>query len=178
MLGLGGVAEIFFSRGLAFIDFDILDSVGGNVFKHEVVVAIEEILAVEKQRLDKFTIDLDLSVVVELDTGQLSDETVEHRTLGKLKSIGIIDNSVAFVVEFDFGRNHGHFFKLTRRPFHKDYWNTARGLTLSDIVESVRNSLSGIALAHDIEHECRIFFGYIEIKRGHVNDFAVLIPAA
>ena len=84
-------AQPFVLVGLLVVDGDVLHGVGGQVFKHQLAVVTEELLAVEQQVVDELAVVVNATVALQLHARQLADEGVEHRPLGQDEGIGIID---------------------------------------------------------------------------------------
>ena len=63
--------------------------------QHNLILALEEVRAVERQVIYLLAVDEYLAIIFQLHARQLLDESVEHRTLGHIECIGIIDQRVA-----------------------------------------------------------------------------------
>ena len=83
-------AQPFVLVGLLVVDGDVLHGVGGQVFKHQLAVVTEELLAVEQQVVDELAVVVNAPVALQFHARQLTDEGVEHRPLGQDEGIGII----------------------------------------------------------------------------------------
>ena len=59
--------------------FEVFHGEVGQVFQHDFVLSLEEILAVEGQVVNLFAVDVYVTVVFQLRSGQLADKPVEHR---------------------------------------------------------------------------------------------------
>ena len=93
--------------------------VSGKILKHDCVVALEEVLAVEKKTLHKAAVHIYAAVGFQLHTGQLFHQGVEHGAFSQLESVGIIDKRVALVVELHLrGCNHNLVYGMNLRTFH------------------------------------------------------------
>lgn len=103
------LAQQFVHVFLAIVDLDVLHGVCPEVFEKHFIVALHEILTVEKQALHKSSVDEDLSVRVQLYARQLADESVEHASFEENKCICIVKQSVALIVEFHFSGGDSHF---------------------------------------------------------------------
>ena len=102
------VAKKFALLGALVEDLQFLDGVVGQVVEHHLVLTLEEVLAVEGQVIDLLTVDIYVAVVLQLGTGHLADEAVEHRTLGQVEGRGIIDEGIATIGEFYFCAGDHH----------------------------------------------------------------------
>ena len=72
------VAYQFALLGALVEDLQLLDGVVGQVVEHHLVLAFEEVLAVEGEVIDLLTIDIDVTIVLQLSTRHLTDKSVEH----------------------------------------------------------------------------------------------------
>lgn len=84
------------------IDLNVFDGISPEIIEQYVVFAFKEILAVEHEIVDEFTVDIDSAVAMQFDTWKLLYKGVEHAAFRQDKSVGIIHNSVAVVIELHF----------------------------------------------------------------------------
>ncbi len=112
------------------IDLHLLDHVGGQVVEHDLAVFGEEVLAVKQQALHILAVDIDAAVVLQFHAGQLTDESVEHASLGELEGIGVEDERVALVVELDLRCLDLHLAEAHRLgcTLHQQVGSKAHGL--------------------------------------------------
>ncbi len=79
MLGSGIIFEVeFFLLGMTFIYFDRFNGVSRDIFEQHTVILTKEILAVEQQGFDKFPVDRDAAVFIDLRARKLRYQRVEH----------------------------------------------------------------------------------------------------
>ena len=159
-LGCRDVVAALGVRGLTLIDLHVLDGVGRDVFEHEVVVAVKELLAVEQQRLHKLAVDLDLAVAVELHARQLRYQHIQHRPFGKLEGVGVVHDRVALVVEFDFGGFHRQLAQLFGGTLHEDGAYVAPFFALADFAGAVVDYLRVVAGAEHLDEISRVHLGH------------------
>lgn len=126
------IVDPFLHGCLSTIHLDILHRICTEIIKHEFSVIAEKVLAVEQQCLNHFTVDLDLTVTVEFDTGELAYQFIKHRPLGKLKGIGIINQRVTAMIKFDFRSHDLNLAKFVRRTFQNSQRHLARHLAFAD----------------------------------------------
>ena len=98
--------------GGGFVHLELLDGVVRQIFEHDAVVSLIEILAVEQEVVELAAVDKDFAIAVEGGAGQLADEVAEHGTFGQVEGIGVVNEGIALVVEFDFGGRHYGFAQL------------------------------------------------------------------
>ena len=78
-----------------------------QIVEHNLVVALEEVLAVEREVVYLLTVDIDVAIALDLGSRQLAHKGVEHRAVGHVEGAGIIHECVATIGELHFGaRNH------------------------------------------------------------------------
>ena len=92
----------FVEIAFLLIHFHVLHHVRGHVVEHELAVFVEKVLAVEQQLFDVATVDVNFAAFAHLNTGQLTDDGIEHRPFGQGKGIGIVNHRVAFLIEHHF----------------------------------------------------------------------------
>ena len=85
----------------------VLYRVVRQIVEHNLVVALEEVLAVERKVVYLLAIYIDVAIALDLSSRQLAHEGVEHRTVGYVEGTGIIHECVATIGELNLGaRNH------------------------------------------------------------------------
>ena len=99
------------------VDGDVFHGICSEVVEHKCVVALEEVLAVEHEALHVFAVDIDLSAVAYLHSGQLLHECVEHRSVSQTECVGVIHQCVAFMVKLDFRCGDSHFVEFAASGF-------------------------------------------------------------
>ena len=78
-----------------------------QIVEHYLVVALEEVLAVEREVVNLFAIHIDVAIALDLGSRQLAHEGIEHRAVGHVEGAGIIHECVATIGELHLGaRNH------------------------------------------------------------------------
>ena len=77
----------------------LLDGIGGKILQHDLLVASEEILAVEQQILNKLAVVIDASIFLDFHTRHLSDQGIKHTALCQNKGIGVIDNRISLMIK-------------------------------------------------------------------------------
>ena len=90
----GGLAAQVVVVGGAVVHLDVLHRIGRQVLECYLGVSGKEVLAVHHQTLNKLAVHLDLTVL-QLSTGQLGYQRVEHRAFGQLKGGGIVHDGIA-----------------------------------------------------------------------------------
>ena len=91
LLVLVGDAEVLVLWGLLVVHLHVLHREVGQVFEHNLVLALEEVGAIQRQVLHLLAVDEDFAGLRQLDAGQLLDESVEHGAFGHVEGVGIID---------------------------------------------------------------------------------------
>ena len=119
------------------VDFDGLHRVGRQVVEHNGVVATEEVLAVEQQRIDVLAVVVDATALLQLHARQLAHQRVEHRPFSQLEGVGIEDERVAFIIELHLRGHDHHLLQHPRLALHIDGRQFAPLLTAVDIVEGI-----------------------------------------
>ena len=100
--------------GRAFVEYlHVLDGVVGQVFEHHLVLALEEVGAVQRQVLHLLAVDVNLAVLLQFHARQLLDESVEHRALGNVEGVSIENDGVAFVHHLYLCGLDDHFVQFT-----------------------------------------------------------------
>ena len=87
-------AEVLVLFRLLVIDLDVLHGEVRQILQHHLVLALEEILAVERQVVYLPSVDEYLTVLLQLHARQLLDEAVQHRAFWHVESVGIIDQRI------------------------------------------------------------------------------------
>ena len=89
------------------INLKVLHSIVRQIVEHNLVVALEEVFAVECEVVYLLAIHIDVAIALDLGSRQLAHEGVEHRTVGYVEGAGIIHECVATIGELNLGaRNH------------------------------------------------------------------------
>ena len=101
-------AEVFVLLRLLLIDLDVLHREVRQVLEHNLVLALEEVGTVERQIVYLLAVDKDLAIVLQFHTGQLFDESVEHRAFGHVEGVGIEYQRIAAPHHFYFRGLHHH----------------------------------------------------------------------
>ncbi len=65
--------------------------------RHHLVLAFEEVLAVERQVVHLLAVDVDVAVLLQLGAGHLANEAVEHRAFGHVEGRCVVDQRVAAI---------------------------------------------------------------------------------
>ena len=73
-----------------------------QVVEHHTVLTFEEVLAIQGEIVNLLAIDIDVAIVLELCSGHLSDQAVEHRPFRQIKCRGIVDQRIATISQFHF----------------------------------------------------------------------------
>ncbi len=81
----------------AVIHLDIADRIIRQVVEHHLVVALEEVLAVEHQIVHGTSVDLDDPIGTHLHTRHLTYQGIEHTAVGQLEGRGVKHNRIAAV---------------------------------------------------------------------------------
>ena len=79
------------------VDLQLLHGEVRQVVEHHLVLATEEVLAVEQQIVHLSPVDIDVAILLQLSTRHLTDESVEHRSVGQVEGRCIVDNGVATI---------------------------------------------------------------------------------
>ena len=115
--------------GRLVVDLDVLDGEVGQVVEHHLVVALEEVLAVECQVVYLLAVDVDVAVVLEFGSRHLSDESVEHRSFRQVEGRGIVDDGVAAIGYLHLGARDDHLVERALAVdavvlflFHQQSW--------------------------------------------------------
>ena len=97
-------------RELAFAveHLDLVHRVGRQVLERCLGVALEEVAAVDQQVVNLLAVHLDLAVLVQLGAWQLAYQGIEHRPLGQVEGVGIVDDGVATHHHLDFRPRNRH----------------------------------------------------------------------
>ena len=82
---------------LLLIYFNVSNRVVRQVIEHHLVLAAEEVVAVERQEIHLSPMHIDLAVLVQLYTRHLADEGIEHRAFWHVEGVGIVDKRVASI---------------------------------------------------------------------------------
>ena len=80
---------------LLVVSLDLLDHLGRNILHRHLSVIIKELLAIDKNLLDRLAIDLDRAVIAHLDPRQLLHQLLKHRPLRHPESISIVDKRIS-----------------------------------------------------------------------------------
>ena len=89
------------------INLKVLHSIVRQIVEHNLVVALEEVFAVECEVVYLLAIDVYVAIALYLSTRQLAHKGVKHRTVGYVEGTGIIHDGVATIGELHLGaRNH------------------------------------------------------------------------
>jgi hypothetical protein len=89
------------------INLKVLHSIVRQIVEHNLVVALEEVFAVECEVVYLFAIHIDVAIALDLGSRQLAHKGVEHRAVGHVEGTGIIHECVATIGELNLGaRNH------------------------------------------------------------------------
>ena len=91
------------------VGLHLLHGVGRQVVEHHLVVALEEVLAVEQQFVDLLAMHQNATVVLQLHAVHLTDEGIEHGAVGNVEGIGIEGDGVAAIEHFHAGFLDYHF---------------------------------------------------------------------
>ena len=97
--------------GCLVIHLYLLHRVVWQVLQHQLVLATEEVLAVEQQVFHLSAIDEYLALFRQFRARHLLNQCVEHRAVGHVEGIGIIDKRIATIVHFHFRSCHHHLIK-------------------------------------------------------------------
>ena len=100
--------------GRLAIHLHVLHGIHRQVLEHHLVLALEEILAVEREEVYLLTIDQDGAVVFQLHARHLPHEGVEHRSVGQLEGRRVVDDGVVLVGHLDAGAFHHHLAQQVR----------------------------------------------------------------
>ena len=149
-----------------------LHRVGRQVVEHDGVVATEEVLAVEQQRIDVLAVVVDAPALLQFHARQLAHQCIEHRPLGQFESIGIEDERVAFIIELHLRGHDHHLLQHPRLALHIDGRQFAPLLTAVDIVEGIghlcglESHVGGLddiigRTGRHLESEVRVFDGRV-----------------
>ena len=152
----GGKSHFLVTDFLALVDLYVLDGIGADVFEHDVVVAVHKLLAVEQERLDELAVDLYLAIAAKLGAGKLGDECVEHRAFGEIEGVGVVDDCVTLVVEFDFGGCDCDLVERDRGAFQEDGGNRAVTLAFADVLEAIGHVYSLVTRTVHVENQGRV----------------------
>ena len=85
----------FLKISLTFIYLYLVYHICRQVVKRYTRVALEEVLSVDKQRGYLLAIIHYNTIILEFNSRQLLYECIEHRAVGHLKGIGVVDYSIA-----------------------------------------------------------------------------------
>ena len=85
---------------LLVIHLYVLHSEVGQVVEHHLVLALEEVGTVQRQVVNLLAVDEDFALVGQFHAWQLTYESVEHRPLGHVEGVGVIDQRVALPHHF------------------------------------------------------------------------------
>ncbi len=92
------VAACQFALLRAFVIYlYVFDGEVGQVFEHHLVVAFEEVFAVEQQIVYLLAVHVYVTVVLNLRSGHLADKSVEHLAVGQIECRRVVDDGVAAV---------------------------------------------------------------------------------
>ena len=117
------------------IDLDFAHRVGRQVLQRHLRTAAEEVASVHEQALDFLAVHENLSVLRQLRPRQPAHQRVEHRALGQIEGVGVIDNRVAPHHHLDFRRLHGHFGQVVKRLHHPNRFHADKLLTVAAQLE-------------------------------------------
>ena len=101
-------ADTFAQPGRLVVYLQVLHRIVGQVVEHELVLAAEEVLSVQEQVVDALSVDVDVAVLLQLGTRELSYQSVEHRTFGQVEGSGIVDDGVAAILYLHLGARNDH----------------------------------------------------------------------
>ena len=93
------LAKEFAVLAILVVYLYLLDGIGGKILQHDLLVASEEILAVEQQILNKLAVVIDASIFLDFHTRHLPDQGIKHTALCQNKGIGVIDNSISLMIK-------------------------------------------------------------------------------
>ena len=79
-----------------------------QVVEYQFAVGVEEVLAVEHQHIHAFAVDGYLAALLQLHSGQLFYQCVEHRAFGQFECVGIICQCVSVHIELHLRCRHHH----------------------------------------------------------------------
>lgn len=120
-VGVGvGVGQIGVVVGLV-VDYEILDSVGGQVLKSHFGITLEEVLAVDEQFVDLAAVHLYHAVRRDRGARELAHEGVEHRAFAELEGSGVKHHRVALHHHLHARAGDGHFVELAGQLFLHPY---------------------------------------------------------
>ena len=94
--------------GCLVIHLNLLHRVVRQVLQHQLVLPPKEVLAVQQQVLHFLAVDENLTLLVQLRAGHLTDERVEHRAVGHVEGIGIIHQRIAAIIHLYLRCRHHH----------------------------------------------------------------------
>ena len=89
-------------------DLQLLHGVVGQVVEHDLILALEEVLAVQRQVVHLLAVDVDVAVFLQFCTRHLTDESVEHRAFGQVEGRGVVDQRVTAIGQLDLRARDDH----------------------------------------------------------------------
>ncbi len=159
-----------FTFCLTTVHLDIVYRIGTEILKHDIAVLVEEFLTVQKQRLHFLTVHLDLPIAVKLHSGKLGYQGIKHRSFGKLKCIGIVDQRIAFMKEFHFRDHHLHLSEFMRLTHELGQWHLALQFALAQAFDLIHYCLRCVSRTPYLKHIGRILVFSHEFDIRHVPD--------
>ena len=98
--------------GRLVVYLQVLYRVVRQIVEHNLVVALEEVLAVEREVVNLLAIHIDVAIALYLSSRQLAHKGVEHRAVGHVEGAGIIHECVATIGELHLGARHHHSIQV------------------------------------------------------------------
>ena len=178
MFRLGAVVAPFLLICLPFIDLYVLYGIGSDVLKHQLVVTVKKLFAVEQKCLHELSVHFYLAALVQLNPRELGYQGIEHRSLRKLECIRIEYHSIPFVVEFYFRCGDCHLVEHPGSPLKIDCRNLSAFLPFSYLPDIIYHSIGCISFANDIKDIGRILALYRYGEAGQRKLLSVLIHIA
>ena len=106
---------------LLVVELHVLDNVDGDVLQGCFYVAKHKLLAIKQNLLHRFAIDGDITVLIDLGTGDALDEFLDRRTLGRTVGIWIIDQRILFDNDLCGTTCHNSFFQQDGLRRHEQH---------------------------------------------------------
>ena len=155
------------------VDLHILHRVVRQVVEHHLVVALEKVLAVERQVVHLLAVDVDVAVVLQLGARHLAHQSVEHGTLGQVERCGVVDHRIAAIGNFYFRARDDHPLEVALGEdvvllsfLLQQYARHLEQAVAGDVLHVVVDVARVVAVALGLDDEVVLLAWYLELVVG------------